>query len=247
VRHMRLLNRERGSHILGPDMPSLWSRKQVSYRTDRPTGAWSQRTREQPMYESIAKQFRQPSGFWGMIASAIMKKRNVIAYDKLIRELDIRHNDAVMEIGYGHGVGIDRICSSCDCSVTGIDFSSLMFNEARKRNKRHIEREKVTLHCGDFLTCDLGVAKYDKIFCINVVYFWKNLNEPFVKIRGVLKSSGIFCIYMAHQDELNKNKFAQNDIFNKHSIEHVVDELKHAGFSDIRHRFDVGYLISGRS
>jgi SAM-dependent methyltransferase len=195
------------------------------------------------MQSFIGKQFRRPDGFLGRVISYIMKKGNSFAYDKLIPELEIKQNDRILEIGYGHGLGVDRIASGFDCFVTGIDFSELMFKEAQKRNKQHINNKKVELYYGDFLNYELGADKYDKIFCINVIYFWDKLEKPFSKIKSNLRNGGIFCMYMAHRDYLNKVKFTPDDIFNKYTIEQVIEELKLTGFKEVNYTYDNGYLI----
>jgi cyclopropane fatty-acyl-phospholipid synthase-like methyltransferase len=198
------------------------------------------------MLRFIGKQFRKPTGFLGKIVSWIMIRGNSPVYDKIIPQLDIAANDKILEIGYGHGIGIDKIASGCDCALTGIDFSELMFREASERNKKHIDQKIVELYLGDFLTFDMGSNKFDKIFCINVIYFWDKLDEPFKKVRQALKDGGLFCIFMVHQDYLEKTKFAKNDVFNKYSIEQVVECLKRSGFQDVGFKSDKGYFIKCR-
>ncbi len=195
------------------------------------------------MTNFIGNQFRKPDGFWGKIISFVMKKGNSFIYDKVISELEIKQNDKILEIGYGHGLGIDKICSNFDCHITGIDFSELMFKEAKKRNKKHIDNKKVELYFGDFIDFELEANQYDKIFCINVIYFWSELDKPFSKIKDGLKNDGVFCIYMAHRDNLKKLKFTTDDIFNKYTIEQVVGDLESLGFRDISYKYDNGYLI----
>jgi len=198
------------------------------------------------MLRFIGNQFRKPTGFFGKIISRIMVMGNSSVYDKIIPELAIQRNDKILEIGYGHGIGIDRISSDFECTVSGIDFSELMFREATKRNRNHIKNKKVELHHGDFLNSDIGSNKFDKIFCINVIYFWENLNEPFAKIYKGLKESGMFFIYMVHRDDLEKMKFTKDDIFSKYTIDQVVDCLEHSGFKDFNCKHDQGYLIKCR-
>jgi len=195
------------------------------------------------MLRFIGNQFRKPTGFLGKIVSRIMIRGNRSRYDKIIPELAIMQHDQILEIGYGHGLGIDMISSGYDCFVSGIDFSELMFREAAKRNQKHIGQKKVELYHGDFLSTDLGSNKFDKIFCINVIYFWNNLDEPFTRIYQELKDGGLFCMFMVHQDYLEKTKFAKKGIFARYTIEQVVDCLKLSGFRDIRFTFDNGYLI----
>jgi len=195
------------------------------------------------MLKFIGNQFKKPTGFWGKIISFMMKKGNRYAYEKIIKCLEIKQNEKILEIGYGHGIGIDKISSDFDCFITGIDFSELMYTEAQKRNKKHIGNRKVELYFGDFLNSQLELKNYDKVFCINVVYFWDNLENPFLKIKTGLKEGGTFCMYMAHRDDLKKLKFTIDEIFNKYTIEQVVSTLESLGFKDINYTYDKGYLV----
>jgi arsenite methyltransferase len=195
------------------------------------------------MLRFIGNQFRKPSGFFGRIISVIMRNGNGVAYEKIIPELQIKKDERILEIGYGHGLGIDLICSNYDCFVSGVDFSELMYNEATKRNKNHIVQNKAELRHGDYMDSETFADQYNKVFCINVVYFWNSLMEPFSKIHAELKEEGIFCIYMAHPNDLKKMKFTKDDIFNKYTIEQVVECLRQSGFREINYRFDHGYLI----
>lgn len=126
------------------------------------------------MLRVIGNQFRKPSGLFGRIISFAMKGDNILAYQKLITQLKIKDNDNVFEIGYGPGMCIERILSKHYCSVSGIDYSELMHKEAIKRNEENIRLNRCQLHLGDFLSFNLHESKYDKIFCIYVIYFWNN-------------------------------------------------------------------------
>jgi cyclopropane fatty-acyl-phospholipid synthase-like methyltransferase len=194
----------------------------------------------------IANQFKKPTGFFGKIISKLMKKGNSYVYDKLIPALEINPKDHILEIGYGPGIGVDRILQHYDCFVSGIDFSELMFKEASVRNRNHIENKKAELTYGDFLSSNLNPHQYDKIFCINVIYFWDTLDEPFRKVKSELKEGGIFCLYMAHRDDLNRLKFTSDDVFNKYTIDQVIQCLQSSGFKDISYEVDRGYIIKCR-
>lgn len=195
------------------------------------------------MLSRIGKQFRHPSGILGRIISLLMKKGNMQSYDKILHELEIKDNDIIFEIGYGHGLGIKRILSNNNCYISGIDFSELMYKEATRRNKTFIDDKKLELSLGDFLNFKMKSDYYDKIFCINVVYFWDNLDNPFSKIRDSLKKDGVFCFSMAHRDTLNKLKYTKDNIFNKYTIEQVVDKLNLSGFEEIDYHLNKVYLI----
>ncbi|HET6558388.1 MAG TPA: class I SAM-dependent methyltransferase [Prolixibacteraceae bacterium] len=197
------------------------------------------------MLRAIAHQLERPSGFFGKIISKGMDRRNRKFYQKMIAELDIQKGDKVYEIGYGPGLGISLIAQSHPgCLISGIDFSDLMVRMATKRNQEFIDKGMVTLKYGDLLTTETGQERYDKIFCVNVIYFWKELNPVFTKISSMLNNGGTFCIFMTSAKELNDYKFPEN--FNKYSAEEVERELKKAGFQNVEYKLDKGYYITSR-
>ncbi len=191
----------------------------------------------------IAGQFKKPTGFFGIFSSNIMIKGNTSKYEQMIKNLDVQPHDQLLEIGYGPGIGIKMIAQTfTSCTIHGIDFSRLMYNRAKKYNKQYIP-DKVQLQYGDFLKMRGNSNSYDKVFCLNVVYFWNELNEPFKKISSLLKNGGSFFIYMADKDAL---KTAPDSVFNKYSIDQVIESLKSAGFSQVENYFDKGYYIKAK-
>jgi len=198
------------------------------------------------MLRFIANQFRKPSGFCGRLVSRIMIKGNSSAYDKIIPALTVQKGDKILEIGYGPGLGIERIASEYDCTISGIDFSELMFREASKRNKKFIADKKVELAFGDLLSSDIGSDKFDTVFCVNVVYFWDDLNLPFAKILQALKNGGVFCIYMVTPEFMATMKFTKGEIFNKYPVEEVMRCLEKSGFKNIERLYGKGSVIRCR-
>jgi cyclopropane fatty-acyl-phospholipid synthase-like methyltransferase len=192
----------------------------------------------------IAAQFKKPSGPFGIFSSNIMIKGNKGKYEKLIEDLDLQPGDKLLEIGYGPGVGINTIAKRCiSCIIHGIDFSKLMYRRASKYNKQYIDNNTMVLQYGDFLKTPVVSNEYDKIFCLNVVYFWNELHEPFKKVLSLLKPAGAFYIYMANKDALKK---APDSVFNKYSIDQVVEELKSVGFRNVEHYSEKGYYIKAK-
>jgi ubiquinone/menaquinone biosynthesis C-methylase UbiE len=195
----------------------------------------------------IGMQFKKPGGIPGLIISELMKFGNRPAYENLLKDLLIQSGDKILEIGYGPGVGISLISNRTKSGeIFGIDFSELMYKRASRRNFRFIKNNRVHLMYGDFVETDLNTTAFDKIFCINVVYFWDDLQKPFKKINSLLKDNGTFCIYMAGKDELNKAKFTKDGIFNKYTIEQLSDALRSCGFSDVDYHFKKGYYIKAK-
>lgn len=196
------------------------------------------------MLRRIEMQFRKPSGFLGMLISFLMIKGNRISYENVIKDLEILTNDKILEIGYGPGFGINLISKKYEkCDIYGIDFSELMYMRASRLNKQFIENERVHLLFGDLVETKISTSGFDKIFCVNVVYFWDNLQKPFERIKSLLKDNGIFCFYMANKEDLPGLKSAKDEIFNKYSIGQILDALKSAGFSEVNYYYKKGFYI----
>ena len=196
------------------------------------------------MLRIIEKQFRQPSGFLGKIVSIIMQKGYSKAYTRIIDSLEIKEKEHVFEIGYGHGLGIKKILVNTNCFVSGIDYSKLMNKLASKRNKKNINNGKVKLYYGDFLDYKIKPDLYNKIYFLNILYFWDKLEVPLTKINVGLKEKGIFCFYMDHPDELSRQGFMKEDLFNKYTIDVVIEKLRFSGFNKIDYQQDkMGYFV----
>jgi cyclopropane fatty-acyl-phospholipid synthase-like methyltransferase len=194
----------------------------------------------------IASQFKRPSGLLGIWSSNRMVKSNQRKYDRLIMDLDLQAQDKLLEIGYGPGIGISMIAESCSsCTVHGIDFSQLMYKRASKYNKRFIDAGQVSLQYGDFLQVPVTQDDYDKVFCLNVVYFWKELKGPFTKVFSSLKKGGSFHMFMADEKALIKMK-TPDSIFNKYALEQVVEALKVVGFESVEHYEEGGHYIKAK-
>lgn len=195
------------------------------------------------MLRIIEEQFKQPKGLIGKIISKLMQNNNTTSYNRMINYMEIKSQENIFEIGYGPGLLIDRILRRVDCKISGIDFSELMYKEASKRNREHICSGKADLNYGNFLQYEMGLDNYDAIFCMNVVYFWNKLEIPFIKIKNSLKKNGRFCLYMDHPKELSKQGFSKTDIFNKYSIEQIVNQLHLNGFREIEYQYEKGYYV----
>jgi cyclopropane fatty-acyl-phospholipid synthase-like methyltransferase len=195
------------------------------------------------MFKLLGEQLRKPSGILGKLVAKMMDKRNKKYYLEIIDLLQLKKGDKILEIGYGPGQGIQMLAESeDDISIYGVDFSELMFKHASKRNKTYIANQKVKLQYGDLLSSDFINEKYDKIFCVNVIYFWDDLSQVFQKLLSMLNNRALFCIYMTSDEEFQNLSFA-ND-FCKYSIETVETELKNAGFSHVDYYYKSGYFIT---
>jgi SAM-dependent methyltransferase len=137
-------------------------------------------------------------------------------------------------------MGIEMLLKTkVNIKIFGTDFSELMYKQAISRNQKYVDNGIVNLEFGDFLLKDYA-EQFDKVFCINVVYFMKDLNSAFSKIYKMVNTGGRFCIFMYDEkfiEQLNFNNFY------KYSIDTVEQKLLEAGFKSVDYKFEGGYFI----
>ena len=196
------------------------------------------------MFNEIAKQLRQPTGFLGKILSKFLKRMNGEIYIQMIQEINPKNREKIFEIGYGHGSGVWQLVHKADCLVDGIDFSEVMYNDAVKLNRKFIDEGKVNLTFGDFLNTNITPNSYHKMFCVNVIYFWSNLETPFIKVKNSLKSNGVFFIYMDSLEEIQNSRFTNETLFHLYDINNVLNELNKLDFESTFVNVGRGHLIT---
>jgi len=182
----------------------------------------------------IANQCRKPEGFFGRLMARLLESRNKKTNDWIISLMDIRDNDSLLEVGYGPGYAINRIAHAFKhVKISGIDFSELMWKKASRRNHVFILTKRVDLVCGDLIDYK-GKNEFSKIYGVNVVYFWNDLDKYLAKIFKLLKKKGEVFLYMTDPSQLDKIPFARNEVFNKYTRDQMLVELKKAGFKKAR-------------
>lgn len=201
----------------------------------------------------IARQFRRPAGFLGIYAANFMKKNNQDYITHTVELLEIQDNDAILEIGCGAGYAIQTIIGKNNrCAIDAIDFSAMMLKKAKQNTRRFIESNRIRFIKGDFCDHKFNGAAYSKIFAINVVYFWKDLNPVFLKINSLLKTGGRLVLFMSSPERLLATPFGRDAVFNKYTLDQVEAHLSHAGFSGITHEkllragFETYYIGAGK-
>lgn len=109
-----------------------------------------------------------------------------------IRLLDLRRDDVVLELGCGSGRLLQRVAAQVQGGfATGIDPSPLMVRHARFRNRRFLERGFAAVEVGasdDLSRFEAG--RFDKVYGLHVVPFWREPARDLAEIRRVLAPRG---------------------------------------------------------
>jgi SAM-dependent methyltransferase len=150
--------------------------------------------------KKLFENFAYPRGLWGRLAGQVMahKAANVERGKWALAELDPGPDDRVLELGYGPGVTLSDACRRVSRGhVTGVDQSSVMLRQARRRNAGPIRDGRLELRVGDAQRLDADLRGFDLIYGINVWQFWSDQAATIVGLAGRLGPAGrLALVYM---------------------------------------------------
>lgn len=158
----------------------------------------------------LASQFRKPSG---KFAHAIGEKMNAInhrQYELLFDLMQLNNSDNILEIGFGNGNFFGKLISlAANLSICGLDMSDEMVLEALAKNSSHISGGNLKLLHGNSDKMPYPDDYFEKIFCINVIYFWDNPSDHLYEIYRVLKPGGYFYSVLRSKESAQQQPFTQ--------------------------------------
>ncbi len=178
----------------------------------------------------IVGQFKRPHGLLGILAGLIMakrqsnRKRNLWTVDLLAPETDHR----VLEIGCGPGLALKACADKVSGGiVVGIDHSRVMVRQARHRLAREIAAGRADIRLCSLSDVALEPDAYDRVYSLNVVQFFPDMQDDFRQIHRCLVEHGMAAT--TYQPR-SKNPTKKEAFEMATRIETV---MKDVGFSDI--------------
>ncbi len=155
--------------------------------------------------KEIAKQLRQPQGELAIQVGERMNQSNASMNLATIEALHVNPNDTILEIGIGNGFFVKNILSA-DRSIryTGCDFSEKMISEASLCNAQFIKDGQAHFYLANVENLPFEKESFDKIFTINTLYFWEDIERVFSEIRRVLRPNGQFFISIRPKSLMDK-------------------------------------------
>ena len=172
----------------------------------------------------ISKQFRNPWGIGGKLIFSVMNRHNIPLYNETSQLLALSNADRVLDIGCGNGYVLNMLAKQYECKFTGIDISPSIIENASKRCHRFVKSNRISLHCQNASSMSFADNSFEKIYTINTVYFWKNIDDTMLEIWRVLNLNGVFINTLFSNETLSA--FPHTKYGYKRF---TVEELKSAG------------------
>ncbi|MEO7982769.1 MAG: class I SAM-dependent methyltransferase [Bacteroidota bacterium] len=161
-------------------------------------------------FRMIAGQLRHPRGGKGDKLGRMMNRANEFLYDYTIGIMQPASNESILEIGFGNGKFFDKLfATSADLKLTGLDFSKTMVRAATSNNKKAITEGRLDLRFGRSDKLPFPGNSFDKIFCINVIYFWDQPLQHLQEIQRVLKPGGRFYAAVRSKESMLEMPFTK--------------------------------------
>jgi SAM-dependent methyltransferase len=175
-------------------------------------------------FAEVARQLRQPEGEGGLKMGVQMNKSNRLIYEMALNFLQMKKEDAILEIGMGNGHFVRELIEK-EPSVyyTGIDLSDVMVEAARRENKG------ITFHCATAEKMPVENAAFNKVFGVNVLYFWDQPAVTLKEIARVLKPEGELILAIRSKATMQLLPFIDSG-FTLYDIETATKLLQENGF-----------------
>ena len=188
-------------------------------------------------------QFGLPRGVLGSVVGWVMAIGNADMEHRAIDALSLRDDEAVLEIGFGPGVGIRLLTRRLsDGFAAGVDPSEVMLTQAGRRNRHAVRTGKVELRQATVSSLPWPDGRFDAAVSVNNIQEWPSLSGALAELRRVVKSGGRVSIAVhAWVDKFAKDRGDPD----KPWEQHLSATLEEAGFTNVQRRR--GRAVSGRA
>lgn len=166
----------------------------------------------------------------GRVIAFIMARetwsRNLRAMDML----GIDQSDHILDLGCGHGRSLAELAARASKGhVVGADPSELMVEIAAQRNRPLVEAGRVEVVLAAVEELPFTDGSFDKVLCVHVLYFWKDLDASLREIARALKPGGRLGLLFRTKADLAAVASFPPEIYRFPAFVDVMAALEQAG------------------
>ena len=151
--------------------------------------------------------------------------------------LNIPEPSEIAELGCGGGKNITDLLRKYPAShITGVDYSPLSLEKARRHNSSFINSGRCELVEGDVSALKFDDGKFDLATAFETIYFWPGLVKCFGEVRRILKNGGHFLIVSESDGQDAPSMWFKKHIdgMNTYTPPEIESALLSAGFREIQ-------------
>ncbi|MEZ4670362.1 MAG: class I SAM-dependent methyltransferase [Anaerolineae bacterium] len=161
------------------------------------------------MLKNFMSQFENPQGIMGRLVGQILYYENRERNAWAVSLLDVQPKDRVLEIGFGPGDALQRVCALNTQGFTaGIDHSVVMVEQAKERNKNAVREMRLEVREGSAMALPYDDASFDKAFTINSLHIWPDALKGLMEMKRVLRQGGLLLIVEQPRSVLSEEELS---------------------------------------
>lgn len=140
----------------------------------------------------------------------------------------------MLEVGFGLGELLQMAAKNVTKGkIVGVEISPAMVKRVSYLNAKAISAGRMKIIEGNADNLPYENNRFDKVFALNVVYFWTDLSKTINELCRVIKPGGIIALYLAPRiliEDMKKYRFGE---FSMHEPDDVFNALQELGFNPV--------------
>jgi ubiquinone/menaquinone biosynthesis C-methylase UbiE len=182
----------------------------------------------------VGKNFGNPNGVGGIISTKIMNIINQKQYYSVLENIELEPNNYILDIGFGNGYLIKKLFKkNIPIKIYGIDISNDMVHKVSLKNQQNIQNGILHLFLENISKTPFENNLFDKIYTVNTIYFWNELDKCFSEIKRILKNNGIFINVIYTKEYMDKIIYTKYG-YNKYTIDNIINVTENNGMKIIK-------------
>ncbi|MGH9409600.1 MAG: class I SAM-dependent methyltransferase [Vicinamibacterales bacterium] len=181
--------------------------------------------------EYVLRKLACPDGHLAGFFSKLLNLSNAALNAAVIGKLSEKTGQALLDIGFGGGVGIDLALADVRVArVAGIDPSQAMVRAAQTRYRKPSTGKAVDIRRGAAERLPWRDDAFDAVISVNALYYWNDLITAFAEIKRVLRPGGVLVLGLrakVQMDRVDIEKYG----YRSPSSDELADALVAAGFA----------------
>lgn len=179
----------------------------------------------------LVSQLARPHGLLARLAAPLLDRGNRVLNLHTLAALDLQPHERVLEVGFGGGAGLAMaLAHEPSITLSGIEPSSEMVTRSAARFG---DRARVSLGSVEAIRSPEG--SFEKVFGVNVVYFWPDLDAALAELHRVLTPGGTLALGIRPKEALTRVGLDRAGHRVWDAAQYVA-ALERAGFVDVRAR-----------
>jgi len=166
-----------------------------------------------------------------------MAKETAAANDFALELLQLQPQDAVLEIGCGHGDTLAKAAKLASRGLLcGVDFSPVMNRVATRRHRRLVAEKRIEFCLGSSDQLPFPDQSFDKVLAVHTIYFWKAPLDHLTEARRVMKPGGLFVLGFRPAEDPRFQATFPSEIYHIRPEAEIAQFASDAGFDAVELR-----------